>query len=201
MSKLKERLSRATYKSTRVEICLDGDLRDQRDLLLPELRAAQKAREAFEKSAENGGGDERLGQKHETEIRLERAFADVKALEAQILESLLVIEVRALPGDQWSRLRRKHPVPEKNTQPIDRQFGCNTEAVTMEALIDCGYLVVDEDREPLSAGDVDDLRKTITEGDFDRIRYAILQLNQSDGFQGVGHLKGASSVTPASDTK
>ncbi|QUW18895.1 hypothetical protein [Agrococcus sp. Marseille-Q4369] len=204
MSKIKDRLKRTTYKSMRVDICLDGELRDERDRRIADVRAAAQAAEEYNKAAKKGAVDERLGQVSDVERRLQDALAAARELDEQIASELLTIEVRALPGDHFSRLKRKFPVPEK-AMPADRAAGFNTEAVALAALPDSGYYVDgdgdEETLDALSEDDVKELRATITDGDFDRIRLAVLNLNSSDGFQGVGHLKAASSVTPASDSK
>lgn len=204
MSKIKDRLKKTTYKSTRVEICLDGELRDERDRAVAEVRDAGVAARAHDEKAKQDAADDRLAQTPEVEIRLQRALDRVRELDALIVSKLLVIEVRAMPGDEFARLKRKFPVPDRPS-PADRSAGFNTEAVALTALPESGFYVEgegdDETIEALTESDVQELRKTITDGDFDRLRLAVLTLNGVDGFQGVGHLKAASSVTPASDSK
>lgn len=204
MSKIKDRLKKTTYKSTRVEICLDGELRDERDRAVAEVRAAHLAAEEHNKKAKQDAADDRLAQTPEVELRLQSALDAVRALDERIISELLVIEVRAMPGAEFSRLKRKFPMPDKPS-PSDRGAGFNTEAVALTALADAGFYVEgegdDATLEALTESDVQELRSTITDGDFDRLRLAVLTLNGVDGFQGVGHLKAASSVTPASDSK
>lgn len=99
-----------------VVITLDTKLAEERERLTIALMVAAAAPK-----------DERLG----LETEVQKIRAELKALEEQMVDTLVTLRFLRIPGDAWSELTATNPA--RAEAPADRRYGYNLDAVVRAA--------------------------------------------------------------------
>jgi hypothetical protein len=210
MSSLRTKLAAASFRSADVPVCLNGALSMKRDDLHKQLQEAvrsageaKRATAADERLAAPTGrpepADNRLGQPTPLDALLE----EIQAVEAEMRDQIITLRFTTLPTDQYEML--KVGAPARSTAADDQIRGYNVHTVTKEAAALSGVLVEDSEDgservEEIDAEEWADLWQKLSSGDFDRIKYTIINLNETNGHAGVEYLKKGSSRTRSSGT-
>ncbi|AYR00986.1 tail assembly chaperone [Arthrobacter phage Isolde] len=147
---------------TRVQFCLDGD-----------LKAAHEAAES-EYTRENSRrlADPRLGS------NVRKLAEKVQDLESQMQGSTVTFLIRGLKRGEWVELTGEHPPREKNA--LDASYGYNVEAVMLEGIPRSIVAVENSKGEPLDfdpAAEWDALAEDMTNSQYEDFILAVLKVN------------------------
>ena len=159
----------ASRATARVVVCLDGGGASERDRL---IRERANVRPSEGRASLN------------PVKKLDKEIAD---LEQRLRDSLLTVEVQALPAPAWSRIKRECPPDSKDA--LQRASGFNVDAAAQKALIAASWAVDGDEREPLSQTDWQKLHEALSGGDWERIVIAILGLNQTSQSEAIARGK------------
>lgn len=170
MGVLDKALKSASRASQRVVVCLDGAGASERDRLFRERAALKPSDGRMSKSPARVLDDQ------------------IKAVEDKLRDSLLTVEVEALPAPKWSQIKRE--CPPDNKDALQRASGFNVDVAVQKALIASSWAVDGDEREPIGQADWARLHDALSGGDWDRLVMAVLGLNQSSQAEAIARGKG-----------
>lgn len=169
MGVLDKALASASRATQRVVVCLDGAGASERDRLFTERQSLKPSDGRMSKSPVKAI-DERIA-----------------AVEERLRESLLTIEVEALPAPKWSKIKRECPPDPKDA--MSRAAGFNVSVAVQQALVAASRVVDGDEVEALSQADWGRLHEALSGGDWDRLVMAVLALNQASQAEAIARGK------------
>lgn len=111
----------------------------------------------------------------------------IKAVDERLRDSLLTVEVEALPAPKWSQIKRDCPPDAKDG--LQRSAGFNVDVAVQKALVAASWVVSGDEREPLSQADWSRLHEALSGGDWERVVMAVLSLNQASQAEAIARGK------------
>lgn len=183
MSTFAEKLAaaRAARPSKDVQVILDGEISQERERLLAELKTADT--------------EQRLASMSPAEDIEER----LQALTEAAQDALITLRFTRLPGREWAALTSKHPV--RPDVPIDRHYGYNYDAVSEAAAAESGVRAEGDEEIPLTSEEWAELFDVLSGADIEDIRDAVWALNEWEPNQRLQALVKASGAATRSDSK
>ncbi|MDG4792016.1 hypothetical protein O7626_40080 [Micromonospora sp. WMMD1102] len=158
----KDKISRATYPTRTVDICLETDLQAEYEALHEELRQAV-VRESGDRRLNPGGESKRIAEQ-------------IEALQQQMAEYVIRFRLQALGSRGWDKLSKAHPPREGEKD--DAALGYNPDTFFDAAIRACTVDPSDLDDDDWTAllGD-DDVDGKLTAKQYNDLHDAVLALN------------------------
>lgn len=173
---LADKISKRTFPTKDVVLCLDAALAAERDALVVELAQARKSSEG------------RLASSPVTALTKK-----INALEEQMRDSLVTIRVTGMPFAEYNKVMRAHP-PRKG-----KQEAYNVETFFPDIVYKSGALVEGDQVTKLAdspRSEWDALVDVLTDKEFDVLVESVIATNRT--LQEVGFLARGSATTDAS---
>lgn len=173
---LADKISKRTFPTKDVVLCLDAALAAERDALVADLAQARKS------------GEGRLASSP-----VEKLTKQINELEERMRDSLVTIRVAGLPFAEYNKIMRAHP-PRKG-----KQEAYNVETFFPDVVYKSGSLVEGDEVTKLSESprtEWDALVEVLTDKEFDTLVEGVIATNRT--MQEVGFLARGSATTAAS---
>jgi hypothetical protein len=169
---LSDKLQHRTFPTKDVVLCLDAALSAERDAAMAELVKANDP--ATRRLAGNGG--------REVQKRID-------AIEDRMRESLVTLRITGLPFAEYNKCVHANP-PRKGKQET-----FNPVTFFLYVARKSATYVEGDEALPISDEDWAALEGALTDGEHDNLANAVIEVNRTQGLQGVGFLGRASATT------
>lgn len=170
---LSDKLAHRTFPTKDVTLCLDAALSSERDAAMAELVKARQTDSG--RLASNTAG---------------RIQKQINEIEARMRDSLVTLRIVGLPFAEYNKCVHANP-PRKGKQ---ESFNPTTFFLYV-ARKSAKYIDENGDPQDISSEDWEALEASLTDGEHDNLANAVIEVNRTQGLQGVGFLGRASATT------
>lgn len=173
---LSDKLQHRTFPTKDVTLCLDAALSAERDAAMAELVEARS-----QDSGRLAGNAARPIQKRIDEI------------ESRMRDSLVTLRITGLPFAEYNKCVHANP-PRKGRQETfnPTTFFLYVARKSSEYIDEAGAA------HPITGEEWDQIEAGLTDGEHDNLANAVIEVNRTQGLQGVGFLGRASATTQGS---